>query len=338
VTRKFTSSPAVRGRTQLLLALIGPTGTGKTFSALRLAEGMKRVTGGETFVIDTEAGRAKHYAKDFKFHHVPFEPPYPAVDYMDAIDHAVAQGAKRIIIDSMTHEHTGVGGMLEQHEAEWTKKGHEDKYKLGCWAKPKHHHRAMIEAVLRAPVDFFFCFRAKDKVKPEKGKGIEELGCIAIGDEEFLFEMTVNFLFLPNGNKGVPVWTSKMKGEIATIKLPGQFEALFAGNPRLDENIGEALARWGMGEDLGAPAAPVPLSAAAEDLVKRYGACADAETYRTLGAAARAAWSTFTPAEKSAINAANEATRHRAKRATESKPAESEPSDPEPSSDEKGAA
>jgi hypothetical protein len=56
----FSFRPAVRESVSLLIGLSGGTGSGKTYSAMRLAHG---IAGDQPFaVIDTEAGRAKHYA------------------------------------------------------------------------------------------------------------------------------------------------------------------------------------------------------------------------------------------------------------------------------------
>ena len=72
----FTDYEATRRDLPLLLALVGESGGGKTFSALELATGIVRQNGGEIFFIDTEANRALHYADDFKFLHVPFYAPF----------------------------------------------------------------------------------------------------------------------------------------------------------------------------------------------------------------------------------------------------------------------
>src|SRR4029079_18921024 len=111
--RSFDDKPAVRERVPLLVGLVGPSGGGKTFSALRLAKGFQRVTGSEVYFIDTEARRALHYADRFQFRHVAFGAPFGPLDYLAAIQHCVAKGAKTIIVDSMSHEHEGPGGVLE---------------------------------------------------------------------------------------------------------------------------------------------------------------------------------------------------------------------------------
>src|SRR4051812_34294852 len=122
-TRTFDDRPATREKTPILVGLVGPSGTGKTYSALRLAAGFQRVSGGETYLIDTEARRALHYAEKFTFRHRAFGAPFSPLDYLSAIEHCVKKGATTIIVDSMSHEHEGPGGVLEMHTAEHARLG-----------------------------------------------------------------------------------------------------------------------------------------------------------------------------------------------------------------------
>src|SRR6516164_9578510 len=73
--RVFVAKPAVRESVPLLIGLMGPSSSGKTYSALRLATGIQRVTGGEIYCIDTESRRMLHYADSFKFRHIQFDAP-----------------------------------------------------------------------------------------------------------------------------------------------------------------------------------------------------------------------------------------------------------------------
>src|SRR6185369_224874 len=90
----------------------------KTFSALRLATGMSKIYGDGVFVIDTEARRSLHYADTFRFSHVDFKPPFGPLDYLAAIEHCISRGAKTIVVDSMSHEWEGEGGVLQMHDEE----------------------------------------------------------------------------------------------------------------------------------------------------------------------------------------------------------------------------
>lgn len=251
MTRSFEDRPAVRERTPLLVGLMGPSGSGKTFSALRLASGIQKVSGGDIYVVDTEASRSKHYADQFKFRHVEFAPPFGPVDYLAAIEHCHRKGAGVIIVDSMSHEHEGPGGVLEMHAAEVKRMAGDDykkaeRVKMLAWGRPKQDRRRLINSLLQMHANFIFCFRAKEKIKVEAGQDPKPLGFMPIAGDEFIYEMTANCLLYP-GSNGIPTWNTDMVGERAMMKLPLQFRSILGKPVPLSEDIGRALADWAAG-------------------------------------------------------------------------------------------
>ena len=251
MTRTFEDKPATRESTPCLIGVVGPSGTGKTFSSLRLATGMAKVNGGEIGLIDTEGRRALHYAGSFKFRHLAFGAPFGSLDYLDAIKHFVSKGVGTIVVDSTSHEHEGPGGMLEAHAAEtkrlavqWNQP--EFKTQMAGWAKPKADRRRMINEILQMQCNFVFCFRAKEKLRVIPGKEPQPRGYIAISGEEFLYEFLLNFLLLPGAN-GKPSWESEYEDERALMKIPAQFKDLLPKGTQLSEDIGQALAQWSAG-------------------------------------------------------------------------------------------
>lgn len=254
-SRNFTASEAQREHVPLLIGLTGPSGGGKTFSALRLATGIQEVTGGDIYFIDTESRRALHYADRFKFKHVEFGAPFGSLDYLAALEWCVKQGAKVIIVDSMSHEHEGPGGMVDLHDQIVDKMAGNDfakreRVKMLAWSEPKQKRRALINGILQLNANFIFCFRAKNTAKPgkdDRGKSaVIAQGFMPIAGEEFVFEQTLNALLLP-GAGGVPTWHSDQPGERTMIKLPEQFAALRDRNKPLDESVGKRLAMWAAG-------------------------------------------------------------------------------------------
>jgi hypothetical protein len=252
--RSFEDKDATRERVPLLAGVYGPSGTGKTYSALRLATGMQRVVGGDIHVIDTEARRALHYADRFKFRHVDFRPPFSPDDYMAALDHCAKRGARVVVVDNMSHEHEGQGGVLEWQGAEEERlanlwKTTRDKTKMSAWQAPKAARRRLVHALIQLGINAVLCFRAKEKTKVLAGGKPAEMGWMPIAGEEFIFEMTATALLLP-GACGVPTWNPSQEGERAMVKRPQQFDQLFReheGRP-LSEDMGEAMARWADGE------------------------------------------------------------------------------------------
>lgn len=305
----FQIKPAVRESVPLLLGLIGPSGTGKTYSALRLATGIQRVSGGEIIVIDTESRRALHYADQFKFQHLAFGAPFGPLRYLAAIDAAINARGKIIIVDSMSHEHEGPGGILEMHEQEcerlmksW-RNATRDKVQLSAWAAPKAERRRMINSILQRNVHFLFCFRAKEKLKVIPGKQPEQRGVMPIAGEEFVYEMTANMLLLPGGRGGEPCWASEYEGEKLVMKRPRQFADMLSG-AQLTEDMGEQMARWAAGGVQVSTADPV-------ELVMSYEACTDAATFRVLEDQRRAAWAKLDAAAKKLVKAESDKAKER---------------------------
>ena len=293
MTRTFESGPARRQRMPLMLAIVGASGSGKTLSALLLAEGIRRVQPGPIVVIDTESLRALKHSdgNPDRFIHVAFSEPFGPLDYIDAFKHALKHDPSTIIVDSMSHEWEGPGGVLAQHAAVVAARG--ESHKMTAWIKPKADHTAMKHFILQQRCNWVFCFRAKEKIKPKKGGEPEDLGWQPLGAEDLIYEMDLSALLYP-GVDGRPRWQSKLQHEQENMKLPGWFRSLFDGDPQLNPNIGEQLARWAAGGDV----------VATPGIAERFDACATPEDFKLVDADARAAWPKLSPAEQASVNAA----------------------------------
>lgn len=320
--RSFEDKAAVRERVPLLIGLTGPSGGGKTLSALRLATGIQRVTGGDIFVVDTEARRALHYADRFRFRHVDFGAPFSSLDYLAAIEHCVNRGAGVIVVDSTSHEHEGPGGMLEFHEREVKRISELWRVKpavaqLPAWHAPKRDRRKLINTVLQLPCNFIFCFRGKEKMKIKKGEDPVEMGYMAIAGDEFIFEMTINALLLPGAN-GVPTWSSKEEGERQQIKRPGWAASQLPDGEQLNEAMGESLARWAAGN----------VVRGIGELIDAYAICTTPSALGSLEVERRGLWSRATKDEKEQLKAAADLAKARVNDAlavAESEPAPATP-------------
>lgn len=265
--RSFEVKEGRREAVNLKLGIFAPSGGGKTFSALRLAKGIQSVVGGDIGIADTENRRALHYAGKFKFRHIDFKPPFDSLSYVFAIEALRAAGCKTVIVDSMSHEHEGVGGLLEAHEAEvdriagdgasWQRR---ESVKMLAWQKPKANRRVLLNrGIINADVNLILLFRAKQSAKPivktveEGGRQVRktevvQMGFVPVAGDEFLFEMDLCTLLLPAAG-GVATWSSDEPGERMMIKVPDQFQALkaeYASKP-LDEELGARLAQWAVG-------------------------------------------------------------------------------------------
>lgn len=270
--RQFNLTKGERGAVPVWVGLSGPSGGGKTYSALRLATGIQSVLGGSIAVIDTEARRALHYSDLFEFEHCHMDPPFGSADFLAAVRYCREQGHRNLVIDSLTHEHSGPGGLLDFHESELDRltKGDNSKresLKFLAWQKPKKMRDLLIEAMVQMDGNFICCFRSKPSTKlVKKGKKTEMIqqGFMPITGDEWPFRMTVNLL-LPPHSDGVPEWKSEYAGEKMMMKLPEQLKPIFLPARQLDEKVGSDLAEWARSGAKPAPADPVAPEPARED-------------------------------------------------------------------------
>lgn len=240
--RVFEDVPAIRDRVPLLVGIDGCSSAGKTWSALRLATGMQRVYGGDIRLIDADHGRGKHYADVFRYRRVPFDPPFGSLDFLDAIQGQIAKGGI-VIVDHMSAEHDGEGGLLDTQEE--AKKGKESRNAV-AWKIAKGFHHQLVRAIQQIGTPVILLWRAADKLDWKTGGEPKKLGMMPIGSKDIIFEMTVN-IYLPPAARGVPNWTPTEVGERMMTKLPEQFRGLFRDGEPLCEEHGEAMARWAMG-------------------------------------------------------------------------------------------
>lgn len=115
----FQVQKAVREKIYTKVALMSPSGGGKTYSALRLATGManeiQKQTGKPARIImgNTEGSRGKYYANEFNYDIVDLTAPHHPEMYVDFINWAVKEGYDILVLDSSSHEWEGKGGCLE---------------------------------------------------------------------------------------------------------------------------------------------------------------------------------------------------------------------------------
>lgn len=243
----FQFKPAIRESVGLIIGLAGSTGSGKTYSAMRLASG---IAGKKRFaVIDTEARRANHYADQFNFDHGDLKPPFEPEAYSEAIAAADQAGYPVIVVDSISHIWAGDGGMLEFQEKELERLGGQNTVKLLSWAKPKAAHKKFVARLLQLRAHLILCFRAEPKIEMklnEKTKKMEIVekssaagyhGWMPICEKGLPFELTVSFMMMSE-NPGKPL----------PIKLQEQHRGIFKKGELLDEEAGKRVAAWATGD------------------------------------------------------------------------------------------
>lgn len=189
---------AERRQKKLRLALTGPAGCGKTFSALRLAYGL----GERVFVIDSEHGSAALYADEevdgrrWTFQHADL-PCFTVEQYLDALHEAEKLGAEVVVIDSLSHAWDSCGGILEKVDLYASQRG-ADGREVGsfrAWGKVNPVYKKLLDGILASPCHVIVTLRTKTDYsvyRDDRGKTrIEKVGTKPIQKDGIDYEFDV---------------------------------------------------------------------------------------------------------------------------------------------------
>lgn len=257
MTEQFTMQDAVRRAGHIFFGLAGPSGGGKTYSAHLLAQGFQQVYGGDICCIDADNGRSEFYADEFKFKIIRIGAPYGAERYQRAVEAAVKQGAKTIIVDTFSHEHEGPGGVLEIHEEEQKRLMKEwrcnaDTANWPAWREAKRYRKRFVEYI-RTGLDanLLACFRATEKIRPATAEEkrddprarMIDMGWMPVAGAEYYYEMLAMAILPPNA-EGYPEWHHESLDAQKLRKIPSFFKDILVPGNRLSREMGLAMAQW----------------------------------------------------------------------------------------------
>jgi DNA polymerase III delta prime subunit len=160
---------AERRKTFIKLAITGTSGSGKTYSALRLARGLVGEKGRIAF-IDTENGSATLYDTLTEFDHCEIQPntsgKFSYKDFVAKVQEAEQMGYDCVIIDSATHLWQGI--LADKENLDLQGKGNS----FTNWAQPTKDFNATIQKFLQSRIHLISCMRSKtDYVLETNEKG-----------------------------------------------------------------------------------------------------------------------------------------------------------------------
>lgn len=183
----MTFAPARRSELKGRVALCGPTGSGKTWTAL----GWARQLGKTVALIDTERRSASLYADVFEFDTCAIDPPYHPQKLIDALKEAASYDV--VIIDSLSHFWEGEGGVLEIVDAAAARSPSKNSY--AAWGVGTPIQRHMVDSILEFPNHVIVTMRSKMdylQEKDEKGKTkITKVGMAPVQRNGVEYEFTV---------------------------------------------------------------------------------------------------------------------------------------------------
>jgi energy-coupling factor transporter ATP-binding protein EcfA2 len=177
---------AKREKIWVKVLLGGSSGSGKSYTSLRIATGIASQCNGKVAAIDTENGRIRYYANEFDFDDMQLEEPYTPEKYIEAIDMAVHGGYKVLVIDSTTHEWKYINDIHDKMPGN----------SFTNWGKVKPRHAAFMEKLLQAPIHTIITTRGKDEYVMEDKNGKQVPKKVGIGmqqEKDIEYNYTVTF-------------------------------------------------------------------------------------------------------------------------------------------------
>jgi hypothetical protein len=156
---------ASKKNSKLRMVIGGVPGGGKTYTALQTARAL--YPDGKIALIDTERGSAEKYADLFDFDVLSLDGNYSPERYIDMIHAAESHGYDLLIIDSLSHEWDGDGGVLDLVD-DLKRKQSNAKDGYSAWREMTPRHNALIAAILEAKLHVIVTMRCKWKNVIEK--------------------------------------------------------------------------------------------------------------------------------------------------------------------------
>lgn len=219
---------AERKQIKLKIGITGPSGSGKTMSALRLTRGLVGPKGKIAFG-DTENGSASLYSDKFDFDVVEIKPPYTVDKFISVVDSALKAGYDALVLDSISHQWKGEGGILNKKEQMDARGGNS----FTNWGKLTPEQEKFLASILHSNIHIISTLRSKQEYiveQNDKGKQApRKVGLAPIQREGMEYEFTTVFDVAMNHEAE----TSKDRTGLFTDKV---FQ--------ITEKTGEELAAW----------------------------------------------------------------------------------------------
>ena len=161
---------AEKRKAKLRLAITGPAGSGKTYGALLIAQGL----GGKIAMLDTENGSGDLYGDRFEYDICPITAPYDVRKYLQGIHEAEKAGYDVLIIDSLSHAWNGEGGLLDMQSR--ITESNTKMNSFAAWRKVTPWHNKLVEFILMSKCHVIATMRSKTEyIQAENERGKTEI-------------------------------------------------------------------------------------------------------------------------------------------------------------------
>lgn len=220
---------AERAGSKVVIGIAGISGSGKTYTALKIARGMVDHPG-EIGFLDTENRRGSLYADilDAPFLIGDLYAPFSPERYSQAIKEFQDAGVNVLVIDSISHEWEGDGGCIDIANAPLLR-----GKKMADWKNAKSEHKKFMRTLLQSDMHVICCIRAAEKTDFSNPREPKSLGIQPTCEKNFMFEMTTSMMMYSEGSQQ------------QFLKVPEALRQAFGnGQSYIGESTGQQIIQW----------------------------------------------------------------------------------------------
>ena len=212
---QFVPASEVKQKSHAVIGISAPAKTGKTYTALYLAQKLAQAAGKPVYMIDTDSGRGLKYADrpdvypDLNpYLYLNLKPPHSSERYQAAIKAAETAGAGCIVVDTGSDEWDGDGGVLDQHEKRLDQLAGNDykkreKSNMAGWAKVKPPHKRFAHSLTQLDCHLIICFRGEPKTEVGKDGTPRVLGIQPVWGTAIPFKLDFHLHMADKDKPGV---------------------------------------------------------------------------------------------------------------------------------------
>ncbi len=251
------------------VSLFGPSGSGRTTTALQFAFGLlgQDVAASKEFakdgaakviVIDSERGKSQDLAPVLPPFDVLVLPNCNPLVYVEAINHAQAQGYEALVIDGLSQAWSGPGGVLETVDRNLVRFKND---RAKAWAEVQSEHDQLYRCIANCKMHVVVTFRAKKQLVVDRDDNGHAFAATVVMEPIAKAETDFDFDFVFSLTPAHRVVIEKTRLRHAENLLPA--DGLF--------RCAQAVALWaGQGETppveeiKPTPTSPTPVSTGAE--------------------------------------------------------------------------
>jgi AAA domain len=214
-----------RNQAKIRIALQGVSGSGKSYSSLLLAYGICQ-DWHKIAIIDSENGSANLYSHLGEYNVLNLTAPYSTERYIEAIDVCEKAGMDVIIIDSLSHNWEGNGGILDVH-------ANMAGNSFTNWSKLTPKMNTLVQKILTSSCHIISTIRSKQDyvITENNGKSIpQKTGLKGIVREGTDYDYTI-VMELDIYNNAT---CTKDRTQLFNSRIPF----------KIDESVGKKIKNW----------------------------------------------------------------------------------------------